>query len=102
MKECQPVTRGASEQTPGLDCTLRTPDMGERAESRMYSEGVKHQGVDGIHFPEEMLKTFKVSIMCVEIHSSRNLLFSLTSKNCRDFTLMINNVETSNFTPILC
>ena len=92
VKECQPVTRGASEQTPGLDCTLRTQDMRESRE----------QGVDGIHFPEEMLKTFKVSIMCVEIHSSRNLLFSLTSKNCRDFTLMINNVETSNFTPILC
>ena len=76
----------------------------ERGESRFYSESVKHQGVDGIHFPEEKLKTFKVSIMCVyvEMHRSRGVLFSLTSKNCRDFTLMINNVATSNFTPILC
>ena len=47
---------------------MHTPEMGwerERGESRFYSESVKHQGVDGIHFPEEKLKTFKVSIMCV-------------------------------------
>ena len=30
VKECQPVTRGASEQTQGLECTLRRWDERER------------------------------------------------------------------------
>ena len=64
VKECQPVTRGASEQTQGLECTLRRWDERESREQILFRER-EHQGVDGIHFPEEKLKTFKVSIMCV-------------------------------------
>ena len=71
-----------------------------RRVKRFYSESVKHHAADGIHFPEK-LKTLKV--WKCRLCPVNNSNFSFQSKNCRDFTfLMINNVATSNFTPILC